>query len=295
MTAEETVDDGQLLVDQLVQLLDLEPIEQNIFRGVSPKVSLQRVFGGQVAGQALVAAGRTVDPARHVHSLHSYFIRGGDPTVPIVYETEVVRDGRSFSIRRATAVQHGKPIFVLSASFQLDQAGVEHQSSMPDAPQPDDVPTLDERAAGAEEQTAVLRRLAHPFDLRFLDDPPSVQRARGPREFAPHRVWMRARGRLPDDPLLHVCALTFASDITLLDSVLIHHGLAPRLDPIKMASLDHAMWFHRPFRADEWLLYVTSSPTASGGRGLARGRFFSQDGRHVASVVQEGMLRVTEA
>ncbi len=292
-TAEGTA--GQAVVDELVRLLDLEPIERDIFRGVSPKIALPRVFGGQVAGQALVAAGRTVDPLRRVHSLHSYFIRGGDPGVPIVYEVQRLRDGNSFSIRHVTAVQHGEPIFTLSASFQLEQGGIDHQSRMPEAPPPERLPTLDERIASAGELSRAMRRLPRPFDLRYVDDPPWSQRGQGPREFAPHRVWMRANGRLPDDPLVHVCALTFASDLTLLDSVLIHHGLAVGLDPIKMASLDHAMWFHRPFRADDWFLYVTDSPSATGGRGLAKGRFFSRDGRHLASVVQEGMLRVPSA
>ncbi|MEP6598222.1 MAG: acyl-CoA thioesterase II [Actinomycetota bacterium] len=286
---------GQAVVDGLVRLLDLEQIEQDIFRGRSPNVSLQRIFGGQVAGQALVAAGRTVDPNRSVHSLHSYFIRPGDPETPIVYTVDRVRDGRSFSTRRVVAIQHGDAIFSLSASFQLHQDGVNHQSAMPDVPPPEELPTLDERWAGVEDGAVIMRRMPRPFDLRYVDNPPWAQRANGPREHAPQRVWMRANGRLPDDDLVHVCALTFASDLTLLDSVLIQHGLAAGLDPVKMASLDHAMWFHRPFRADEWFLYDTESPTASGGRGLAQGKIFTRDGRHVASVVQEGMLRVPSA
>jgi acyl-CoA thioesterase-2 len=285
---------GQPVVDALVALLDLEPIEENIFRGVSPKVDFQRVFGGQVAGQALVAAGRTVEPGRPVHSLHSYFIRPGDPEVPIVYTVDRVRDGRSFSTRRVVAIQHGRPIFSLSASFQLEQGGVDHQVAMPDVPGPDELPTVRERFGGGP-GSDILDRFPRPFDLRYVDDPPWAQRAQGPRQFSPHRIWLRADGRLPDDPLLHVCAATFASDLSLLDSVLIHHGLAMDVDPIGLASLDHAMWFHRPFRADEWFLYDTSSPTASGGRGLAEGRMFSQDGRLVVSVVQEGMLRVPGA
>jgi acyl-CoA thioesterase-2 len=282
---------GQIVVDGLVRLLDLEKIEENIFRGVSPKSTWQRVFGGQVAGQALVAAGRTVTPERHVHSLHSYFIRPGDPAVPIVYEVDRTRDGRSFSTRRVVAIQHGKPIFSLSASFQLEQAGIDHQSEMPDAPAPETLPTLEERYADSPDAAAFYRMLPRPIDLRYVDDPPWQQHARGPR-LGVNRVWMRADGKLPDDPLLHVCALTFASDMTLLDSVLVRHGLAPRIDPISMASLDHAMWFQRPFRADEWMLYVSKSPTASGSRGLATGRFFDRNGRHLVSVVQEGMIRV---
>ncbi|MDT4976098.1 MAG: acyl-CoA thioesterase [Pseudonocardiales bacterium] len=284
---------GQVVVDGLVRLLDLEKIEEDIFRGVSPKARWQRVFGGQVAGQALIAAGRTVPPDRQVHSLHSYFIRPGDPAIPIIYEVDRVRVGRSFTTRRVVAVQHGKPIFSLSASFQLDQPGLDHQSDMPDAPPPESLPTLEQRYADSPEAATFFKMLPRPMDLRYVDDPPWQQHANGPRDGLT-RVWMRANGRLPDDPLMHVCVLTFASDMTLLDSVLVRHGLAPGLDQISMASLDHAMWFQRPFRADEWMLYVSQSPSASGSRGLATGRFYSQDGRHLASVVQEGMIRVIQ-
>jgi acyl-CoA thioesterase II len=282
---------GQKLVDGLVQLLDLERIEENIFRGVSPQVSLQRVFGGQVAGQALVAAGRTVAADRGVHSLHAYFIRGGDPSVPIVYTVDRVRDGRSFSVRRVAAIQHGQAIFTLSASFQLDQPGHEHGSAIPDVPGPETLPTLGERMDGFPELKR--NRLPFPFDLRYVDDPPWTQRVNGPRVDGVNRVWMRATGRLPDDPLVHVCAMTFASDLTLLDAVLVRQGVAWGLDPISGASLDHAMWFHRPFRADEWFLYESESPSASGSRGLAAGKIFTQDGRHVATVMQEGLLRTS--
>jgi acyl-CoA thioesterase-2 len=283
---------GQEAVDGLVRLLDLERIEEDIFRGVSTKSRWQRVFGGQVAGQALVAAGRTVPDERRVHSLHTYFVRPGDPTIPILYEVDRVRDGRSFSTRRVIAVQHGQTIFSLSASFQLEQEGVEHQQPMPaDVPPPDTLPALVNRYGPSPEAAAWYRSMPKPIDLRYVDDPPWIQHAHGPRE-GMSRVWMRADGVLPDDPLLHVCVLTYASDMTLLDSVLVRHGLAPGLDPISMASLDHAMWFERTFRADEWLLYSTSSPSASGGRGLATGRFYTEDGRLVCSVVQEGMVRV---
>jgi acyl-CoA thioesterase-2 len=293
--AELNVPTGQMVVDGLVRLLDLEPIEENIFRGISPKVSLQRVFGGQVAGQALIAAGRTVDADRRVHSLHSYFIRGGDPAIPIIYNVERIRDGDSFSVRRVVAIQHGKPIFTLSASFQLEQSGIDHQAEMPDVPDPESLPTLLEHYQGFDQLAAFMHLIPQAFDVRYVDDPPWIQRELGPRESQPHRIWLRADGTLPDDPLLHVCAVTFASDMNLLDSVLIRHGLAARLDPISLASLDHAMWFHRQFRADEWFLYSSESPSASGGRGLATGRFFSHDGRHVVSVVQEGLVRLPNA
>ena len=292
MTADVEARSGQPVVDALVKVLDLEAIEVNMFRGRSPQVSHQRVFGGQVAGQALVAAGRTVDADRAVHSLHSYFIRPGDPKVPIVYTVERARDGRSFSIRRVTAIQHAEPIFVLAASFQLRQGGIDHQAPMPDVPMPDVLPTLEVRYAGYDEVAAWFERVPRPFELRYVDDPPWVQRSHGPRGDGPHRIWLRADGRLPDDPLIHVCALTFASDLTLVETVLVHHGLAIGLDPVVTASLDHAMWFHRPFRADEWFLYDMASPSASGGRGLAMGKIFALDGRHIVSVVQEAMLRV---
>jgi acyl-CoA thioesterase II len=282
---------GQDAVDGLVELLDLEQLERDIYRGTSTRTRWQRVFGGQVAGQALVAAGRTVDPERRVHSLHSYFVRPGDPDVPILYEVDRVRDGRSFSTRRVIAVQRGQTIFSLSASFQLEQDGIDHQQEMPDVPPPDDLPRLDARYRDSPASAAFYRAMPMPIDLRYVDDPPWQQHARGPRD-GPTRVWMRADGRLPDDPLLHTCVLTYASDMTLLDSVLVRHGLAPGLDDLSMASLDHAMWFERPFRADEWLLYETSSPSASGGRGLASGRFYRADGVQVCSVVQEGMVRV---
>jgi acyl-CoA thioesterase II len=191
-----------------------------------------------------------------------------------------------------TAIQHGEPIFVLAASFQLRQGGIDHQAPMPDVPSPDELPTLEERYAGYQGVAAWFERAPRPFQLRYVDDPPWVQRAHGPRGAGPHRVWLRADGRLPDDPLIHVCALTFASDLTLVETVLVHHGLAIGLDPVVTASLDHAMWFHRSFRADEWFLYDMASPSASGGRGLAMGRIYALDGRHIVSVVQEAMLRV---
>ncbi|HEX5495372.1 MAG TPA: acyl-CoA thioesterase II [Mycobacteriales bacterium] len=281
---------GQPVLDQLVRLLDLEAIEVDIFRGVSPQVSLQRVFGGQVAGQALVAAGRTVSTERPVHSLHAYFLRPGDPSVPIVYSVDRIRDGRSFTSRRVVAIQHGLPIFSLSASFHRIEDGLDHQTAMPLVPEPDTLPTLPERYAPFIDKLGPFARLPRPIDLRYVDPPPWEQRGHGPREPL-SRVWVRADGRLPDDPLLHVCALTYASDMSLLDSVMVGHGVSWGLD-VAGASLDHATWFHRPFRADEWLLYESRSPSASGGRGLAEGRFWTREGRHVATVVQEGLLRV---
>jgi acyl-CoA thioesterase-2 len=272
-----------------VALLDLEKIEENIFRGVSPAHSPVRVFGGQVAGQALVAAGRTVPDERRVHSLHAYFIRGGDPSVPIVYEVDRIRDGRSFTTRRVVAIQHGKAIFSLSASFQKDEPGIEHAETMPEGvPAPETLPTLMERAEG---YAIGAHSRPRPIDLRYVNEPPWVTRETGELP-ARNQVWMRADGKLPDQQLLHVCVLTYASDMTLLDSVLARHGVYWDTDKVLGASLDHALWFHRPFRADEWFLYDSVSPTASGARGLATGRFFAEDGTLVATVVQEGLLRV---
>jgi acyl-CoA thioesterase-2 len=282
---------GQAAVDDLVGLLDLEDVEVDIFRGRTAAVSLQRVFGGQVAGQALVAATRTVPSDRPVHSLHAYFIRPGDPEVPIVYQVERVRDGRSFTTRRVSAVQHGKTIFHLSASFQVVEPGVmEHQGEMPDVPRPEDVPTVLERLSQSPEAMSVWSRLPRSLDVRYIGEPGWVEkgtRVADPRQ----RVWMRVDGKLPDDPTLHACALTYASDLSLLDAVLSTHGEVWGPEGVMGASLDHAVWFHRPFRADEWVLYDCHSPSASGARGLAAGRFFSADGQHIATVVQEGLLR----
>ena len=282
---------GQRTLDKLVARLDLERIEENLFRGISPPESPPRVFGGQVAGQGLVAAGRTVPQERGVHSLHAYFIRPGDPTIPIVYEVERVRDGRSFTTRRVLAVQHGNPIFSLSASFQLSQPGLEHTQPMPDGiPAPEDLPDLGTRIVELGVPVGQFGQLPRPLDIRYVGEPvwsPNFV----PTE-KPIQVWMRADGVLPDHKLLHVCLLTYASDLTLLNSTLARH--TSRRDDVNMASLDHAMWFHHDFRADEWFLYECFSPVASGARGLATGRFFARDGRLIATTVQEGLVRVSD-
>jgi acyl-CoA thioesterase-2 len=279
---------GQAVLDELIQLLDLERLELNLFRGVSPPLSPTRVFGGQVAGQALVAAGRSVLDDRDVHSLHAYFIRPGDPRIPIVYEVERVRDGRSFTTRRVLAIQRGEAIFALSASFQRQQEGVDHSEPPPtDAPPPESLPDLGQWVASGR-SSGWLANIPRSIDVRFVDEP-VWSTDRGASD-APMRVWMRADGQLPDDRLLHVCLLTYASDMTLLGSVIARHDLTTA--NVQMASLDHAMWFHRPFRADEWLLYTCYSPSASGARGLATGRFTTMDGRLVATTVQEGLVRL---
>ncbi|MEU0100520.1 acyl-CoA thioesterase II [Streptomyces sp. NPDC006267] len=299
---------GPLL--DLLHLLDLEQIERDIFRGESRGSLVPRVFGGQVAAQALVAAGRTVPAglprppgsaragdAPAAHSLHAYFLRAGDPGAPIVYNVDRIRDGRSFTTRRVVAVQHGQPIFHLSASFQTYEEGLEHQAPMPAAPDPETLPTAAEmlpRYADRFSDPGVVDRLIEAraaVDLRYVDAPPfgTVGEAREPRS----QVWFRTNGKLADDPLLHVCMATYVSDMTLLDSVLLAHGRGGwAVGDVVGASLDHAMWFHRPFRADEWLLYDQESPSASGGRGLGQARIYTADGRLAITVIQEGVVRV---
>jgi len=280
-------------LDQVVDLLDLEQIEVDIFRGRSPEGERrQRVFGGQVAGQALVAAGRTVPEDRPVHSLHAYFIRPGDPTVPLIYLVERVRDGRSFTTRRVSAIQHGKTIFTLSASFQRYEPGVEHSEPMPMVPPPEEIPTTAERMEKLF-GPSVRDWFSNPIDIRHVG-PLTYEAERDPAlRTTRNLVWLRADGELPDDPLLHVCLVTYASDMTLLDSVLLANGLSWMDGSTTGASLDHAMWFHRPFRADRWLLYAQDSPVSSGARGLARGEMYTSEGELVVSVVQEGLIRTS--
>ncbi len=278
-------------LDELLAILDLEELEVDFFRGRSPQENRQRVFGGQVAGQALVAAYRSV-PRGGVHSLHAYFLRPGDPEVPIVYQVERIRDGRTFTTRRVVAIQHGKAIFHLSASFQPEEVGLEHQVPMPDAPDPEDVPTFRERLAPlVEKMPESMRDWAtreRAIDLRYVGPIGMIS----PEKSEPLRqVWMRADGRLPDGPALHQCILTYASDMTLLDTALLPHGLSWESQGFMMASLDHAMWFHRPFRADEWFLYHQTSPSSAGARGFTRGEIFTRDGRLAVSVAQEGLIR----
>lgn len=280
-------------LDLLLKLLDIEPLEETLFRGLSPDTSVQRVFGGQVAGQALVAAGRTVEPDRHVHSLHAYFLHAGDPAVPLIYSVDITRDTRTMSTRRVTATQHGRAIFVLTASFMLREDGVEHQDPMPAAPDPDTLPTYEERWAPFMDQYPWRPRRPRPIDIRHIDDPWPIALLKGATEPRPptSQVWIRAAGDLPDDPLLHVCVLAYASDMTLLDSVLLPHSVDFTDANVFIASLDHAMWFHDDFRGDDWLLYDQHSPWAGGARGLAHGSIYTRDGRRVCSVVQEGLVR----
>ncbi len=283
-------------LEDLLDLLNLEQIEVNIFRGRSPDETVQRVFGGQVAGQALVAAGRTVPADRPVHSLHAYFIRPGDPSVPLVYTVDRVRDGRSFTTRRVTAIQHGKPIFTLSASFHHPEAGLEHATPMPVVPRPEELRSNADRLAEAVGAPLPRHFRNSPIELRSVG-PMSVELARDPSLRAEDEhsnlVWVRVTEELPDDPLLHVCLMTYISDLTLIETALLEHGITMLDGRTTGASLDHAMWFHRPFRADRWLLYAQESPVAAGGGVLARGQVFTAEGDLVVSVVQEGLIRIT--
>jgi acyl-CoA thioesterase-2 len=284
---------SQAAVDTLIEILDIEPLELNLFRGRSPQVGWQRVFGGQVIGQALVAALRTVKEEMPVHSLHGYFMRPGDPEVPIIYETERDRDGRSFTTRRVVAIQHGKPIFTMSASFHLVEEGFDHQIEMPDVPPPEDLPS--------EKELLEEFRDKMPDNMRrFFERDRAIEMRRAvgrsmfnatPKEPVQH-VWIRATGKLPNDPTLHKCVLAYASDLTLLDTSLIPHA-RNLFDPkLMMASIDHSLWFHRNVKADDWLLYSQDAPSASGALGFNRGSIYTRDGILVASSAQEGMIRV---
>ncbi|MFI5616795.1 acyl-CoA thioesterase [Streptomyces sp. NPDC051567] len=285
-------------LSDLLGLLDLERIEEDLFRGASRSVLVPRVFGGQVAAQALAAAGRTVPADRVAHSLHAYFLRTGDAGAPIVYSVDRIRDGRSFTTRQVVAVQHGRPVFHLTASFQAYEEGLDHQAVMPAAPDPETLATAAEslpayRAAFRTPDTVErLLEARGAVDLRYVTTPPwgSVGAPVEPRSL----VWFRTAGKVEtDDALLHTCLVTYVSDMTLLDPVLLAHGRGGwAVGDVVGASLDHAMWFHRPLRADEWLLYDQESPSAAAGRGLGQARVWTRDGRLAATVVQEGVVRV---
>lgn len=285
-------------IQDVLAILDLETLEVNLFRGRSPQSRWQRVFGGQVIGQALVAACRTVDDVavRPPHSLHAYFLLGGDPKVPIIYEVDRIRDGKSFTTRRVNAIQHGRAIYSMSVSFHVAEEGLTHQLEMPAVPLPDALPSE------AEIKDHILPRMpdpvrryyqsARPIELR----PVEYGRYLGEKlEGGRYHMWIRATGRLPDEPAIHQCVLAYASDMTLLDAALIPHGRTVFNEDIMAASLDHSLWFHRPFRADEWLLYAQDSPNLGGSRGFSRGSIFASDGTLVASVAQEGLLRQRRA
>ncbi len=279
----------------LLDVLDLEPLELNLFRGTTPQVGWQRVYGGQVLGQALVAAGRTVDEPRAVHSLHGDFLLAGDPAHPILYEVERTRDGGSFTTRRVKAIQRGQAIFTMSVSFHKNEEGFEHALEMPEVPPPEALPSAGELIVRLidtlpKNMQSYWKR-ENPIELRPVD----VSRYLGREPHPPRQnIWLKANGPLPDDFRLHQCVLAYASDFTLLDTALIAHGKLLFDADIQLASLDHAIWFHRPFRADEWLLYSQDSPNASGARGFCRGSFFTREGVLVASTAQEGLIRKRE-
>ncbi|MGB7335417.1 MAG: acyl-CoA thioesterase II [Salaquimonas sp.] len=282
-------------VKTLLETLDLERLEINLFRGRSPKVGWQRVFGGQVIGQALVAAQRTVDTERQVHSLHGYFMRPGDPEHPIIYEVDRIRDGGSFTTRRVVAIQHGHAIFSMSVSFQIIEKGLEHSFEMPDVPHPDKLASEKELAEQfidhAPESVRKYWQRERPIELRPTDLTHFISRKKLPPM---QNVWFRATGKIPNDPAIQQSVLAYASDMTLLDTSLYAHGRAVFDPKLQVASLDHAMWFHRPIDMEKWHLYTQDSPNASGARGLTRGSIFSEDGQLIASAVQEGLIRVRD-
>ncbi len=280
-------------VETLIATLDLETLEKNLYRGMSPQVGWQRVFGGQVIGQALVAAQRTVEADRKVHSLHCYFVRPGDPAVPIIYEVDRIRDGGSFTTRIVVAIQHGQAIFSLLASFQASEAGLEHQMPMPDIPMPEDLPTEKQLAEQyidhAPENVRRYWQRERPIELRPVDLKHYVSREKlEPRQ----NIWFRATGPLPADPAVQSAVLAYASDMTLLDTSLFAHGMSIFDPKLQGASLDHSIWFHRPVNMEEWHLYSQDSPSSAGARGFTRGTIFSRTGTLVASVAQEGLIRV---
>jgi acyl-CoA thioesterase II len=279
-------------IGDLVAILTLERLEHNLFRGLSPQVGWQRVFGGLVISQALRAATATVDAAHRAHSLHAYFLLAGDPAAPIIYEVDRIREGRSFVTRRVIAIQHGQAIFALSASFHVEEDGFAHQLPMPDVPKPHELPNEEEIKARVMPlmPDPIRKYYEHerPIELRPVDFARYTTRSPMEPQF---RVWMRANGRLPDDPAMHQAVLAYASDMTLLDTALVAHGRTVFEPGIMPASLDHALWIHQPFRADEWLLYAQDSPITHGARGLCRGLIYAEDGRLIASVAQEGLVR----
>ncbi len=279
-------------VQNLLAVLDLENLEQNLFRGRSPQSGWQRVFGGQVIGQALVAAQRTVSAERRVHSLHGYFMRPGDPEVPIIYEVDRIRDGRSFTTRRVVAIQHGHAIFSMSASFQIVEEGLEHFIEMPDIPKPGELMSEKKLAEQfidhAPENVRKYWQRERPIELR----PVSLKHYLSREKLEPKQnIWIRSTGQLPSDLAIHEAVLAYASDMTLLDTALYAHGGRVFDQKIQTASLDHSMWFHRPLNIEDWHLYAQDSPNSSGARGFTRGGIYNQTGTLVASVAQEGLIR----
>ncbi|MGD9583075.1 MAG: acyl-CoA thioesterase II [Lysobacterales bacterium] len=282
------------IVSELIELLELERLEENLYRGQSRDIGTKYVFGGQVLGQALSAAQRTVE-GRAVHSLHAYFLRAGDIETPVVYQVERPRDGRSFTTRSVAAIQHGQQIFGMAASFQVEERGVEHQLSMPIVPGPTELDPPAELSADtlAHIPAKLQRWLSRkgPFEFRHVYPRDEL---RPPKRPPFQQVWIKLREPIGDDPNLHRAMLAYASDFHLIGTATLPHGISYLQPNVMMASLDHAMWFHRPFRADQWLLYSCDSPSAQGARGLTRGMFYSESGQLVASTVQEGLIRILD-
>jgi acyl-CoA thioesterase-2 len=280
------------VLDELVELLELEMIEEGIFRGQSQDLGWGAVYGGQALGQGLSAAAQTVDAARPAHSFHAYFLRRGDPLRPIVYHVESTRDGTSFSTRRVRAVQHGRPIFFMAASFQLREEGLDHQAEAPEVNGPEDLPTIEELTERFRDEIPGPLRAHIAMELPVEMRPVTISNPVTPEPTQPvQHIWLRARGSLPARPATHRQLLAYASDFSLLDTALLPHGRSYWQGDLRMASIDHAMWFHRDFSLDDWVLYSIDSPNASGARGLARGQLFDRSGRLVASTAQEGMIR----
>ncbi|WP_329406403.1 acyl-CoA thioesterase II [Nocardia vinacea] len=277
-------------LDVLLGLLDLEQVDEDVFVGQHPEKVWSRTFGGQLVSQAIMAAGRTVDGDRPLHAVNAHFVRGGDVKKPIEYQVDRHRDGRSLANRTVTATQDGQELFVMLAAFQDWGKGLEHAHAQPEVPDPETLPRVEESFAGLEDKLEMFVKAPHPIDMRYTNDPAWILKGTGER-LNHNRVWMRADGRLPDDPLIHVATLGYSSDTTVLDSIITTHGLSWGLDRIVAATINHSIWFHRPFRFDDWVLYATESPVAAGSRGLATGRFFSRSGELLATTVQEGIIR----
>lgn len=278
-------------LETLLDLLALEEIEEDVFVGVHPEQVGSRTFGGQLVAQGLIAAGRTVSgTSRDVHAINAHFIRGGDVKKPIEYRVSRQRDGRAFANRQVTAVQDGNELFVMLAAFQDFGKGLEHSVEVPEVPYPDALPPLGDHFVGYEDRLQMFVDALKPIDMRYANDPAWIMHGTG-EKLNHNRVWMKADGDLPDDSIFHAATMGYASDTTVLDSIITTHGLSWGLDRIVAATVNHSVWFHRPFRFDEWALYATESPVAAGSRGLATGRFFSMDGQLLATVVQEGLIR----
>ncbi|MGB3303162.1 acyl-CoA thioesterase [Gordonia sp. (in: high G+C Gram-positive bacteria)] len=278
-------------LQKLIELLDVERVDDNLFVGQHPDQVLPRTFGGQLLGQGVVAAGRTLVKGNPpVHALNAHFVRGGDVTKPLEYHVDRYRDGRAFANRQVTAKQDGEVVFTMLVAFQDNSAGLEHAVEIPEVPFPEDLPPITEHFKGYEDKIESFVNALHPVDIRFANDPTWVMKGTG-EQLNHNRAWMKTHGTLPDDPLMHVATMAYSSDTTVLDSIITTHGLSWGIDRLFAATVNHSMWFHREFRFDEWMLYATESPVAAGSRGIGSGRFFQRDGTLATSVVQEALIK----